>query len=833
LQGDLHEAYHWRIEKSGLTKAKWLFVFEVFRSIQFLNLKPINAMNQYLMMYKNYFKTGWRFLKKHKFYSSLNILGLGLGISFCWLAYLYANDELSFDQHLPDHERLYRIVADFKRGDETHYIGGSSHAMSIQFAEKIPEIEGVAKIQTDYGLIKKGEETIGQSFILTDLALIEYLNIRFLEGTAGEFDQPNDVIISETLASTLNIHGKAVGKIISMSRGESFENFIVRGVYKNIPENTSIRKDMMMSYSNYIANAKERRLTTWFDINMNSLVKLKSEAGLAMAEQKMNVLHQENEPDSEQGSTLLRLQPISQIHLNEEYGHYNGIARGGNVEMIKLFAGIGIFCLIISMINYSNFNISLYINRAREVALRKVIGAERSGIFSQLITESFISAFLAGLMAFILMLILLPFFSSFVRKSYSIEYILDGQFVLGAICILILVAFLSGIYPALVLSRFSIIKSLKGEQKIKSGKWITQSLLGVQFVIATVLVAGMLTMKDQIQYLTAFDTKIDYKNVLYMDYIRADESKIKAFVDEMGKLSEVKSIAAISGYNGTNIRSGDGQFDVRHLRIEKDLLGLLDISIIQGRNFDPTMASDQTQSIIVNQALVETMGLENPIGHVVPFDYGDLKNPTIIGVVENYHFESTKNSIDPLVIYTSPQYPLQSVYIKLSSSTFDSEKFEAVWASHFDPFPLTYSYLEDNYKGAFEKEKRMMQLVAIGCFVSIFLASMGLLGIVGLQLNQQLKEISIRKVLGASASSLYQVFTKKFIVIIILGLIAGLFIGNYVITDWLNDYPFHVNFGLNSMSITIFTTIGIALLTIISQVFMVMKKNPVQYLKDE
>lgn len=833
LQGDLHEAYQWRVEKHGIAKAKWLFIFEVFRSFQFLHLKPVSSMNRYLILYKNYFKTGWRFLKKHKLYSSLNILGLGLGISFCWLAYLYANDEMSFDTHLPDHELIYRIVSDFSRGDNTHHIGGSSHMMSIQFAEKIPEIEGVAKIQSDYGLIKKGEEVIGQSFIMADPEIIDYLNLTFLEGAPPPFDQPNDVIISESLAGKLDLSGKAIGQILSLSRGDDFEKFIIRAVYRDIPENTSIRKDMIMSYSNYLSTAKERRLTTWFDINMNSLVKLKNADGLIAAEKKMNEMHQENEPDGEQGSTVLKLQPISQIHLNKEYGHYNGISRGGNVEMIKLFAGIGIFCLLISMINYSNFNISLYINRAREVALRKVIGAEKSGIFSQLITESFISALLAGIIAFVLMLVLLTFFSAFVRKDYSIQYFMDAQFITGAIGILIGVAFLSGAYPAMVLSRFSIIKSLKGEQKIKSGKWITQTLLGLQFVIATVLVSGMLTMKDQIQYLTAFDTKIDYQDVIYIDYIRADENAVRAFVNDLSRMPEVASVAAISGYNGTNIRTEDMQLDIRHLRIENDLLGMLDIEILQGRNFDTEITSDQTQSVIVNETLVAKMGLESPIGETIPFNYGDLKNPKIIGVVEDYHFKSAKNAIDPLVIYTSPQYPLQSVYLKLSSSQFDTEKFENVWANHFDPFPFTYSFLEDEYKGAYENENRMMQLVAIGCFVSIFLAAMGLLGVVGLQLNQQLKEISIRKVLGATKSHLYQVFTRKFILVIMIGLIIGLFTGNYTISDWLNNYPFHVSFGLNSMSITVLITVSIAFITILSQVFKVIRKNPVQFLKDE
>ncbi|MEO9481991.1 MAG: FtsX-like permease family protein [Ekhidna sp.] len=833
IQGDLHEAFHWRVKQRGITRAKFLFVFEVIRFLRFSTLRPTNYLNQYLMMYQNYLKTGWRFLKKHKLYSGLNILGLSLGLSFCWLAYLYANDEMSYDRHLPDYERVYRIVSDFQRGDDIHYIGGSSNLMSVQFQEKIPEIESIARFKSDYGLIRKGEEAVGQSFILADLAMVNFLDLEFLEGTAATFDQPDDVIISESLAGKLDLRGKAVGSIISLIRGEAFEDFIVRGVYKDIPENTSVRRDLIMSYTNYLVNAPERRLTTWYDINMNTLVKLKDPAALAVAEEKMNVLHQENEPDVDDATVKIILQPITEIHLNKKYGHYNGISRGGSTAMIKLFAGIGLICLVISMINYSNFNISLYINRAREVALRKVIGAEKRSIFSQLITESFMSSLLSGGLALILMIFLLPGFSSFVRKDYDLSYLAEWNFILGAFGILIGVAFISGTYPASVLSRFKIIKSLKGEQKIKSSKWITQSLLGLQFIIATVLVAGMLTMKNQIQYLTTFDTKIDHENVIYMDYIQAEESQITPFVHELSQMPEVASVAAISSYNGTRMK-GETQFDVRHLRIHNDLMNLLGINIIKGRNFDPNIGSDATQAILVNEAFVAKIGLENPIGEIVPFEYGDLKNPKIIGIVEDYHFESAKNAVDPLVIYQANAYPLQSVYLKLSEGTvFNQEKFEAVWARHFDPFPFEFNFLEEVYMQAYRQEQRMMQLLATGCFVSIFLAAMGLLGIVGLQLNQRLKEISIRKVLGATSGSLYRVFTKKFLLIITIGLTGGLLIGNLLINKWLENYPYHVDLGIGIIGLTIAITITIALIAIFSQVFKVVRTNPVQYLKDE
>ncbi len=832
VQGDLHEAFHWRLKQRGPFLARWLFVMEAIRMSQPQTLQPIRMIKNYLLMHKNYLKTGWRFLKKHSLFSALNILGLAIGISFCWLAYLYANDEVSYDKHLHDHEKLFRIVIDYNPGPTTHYIGGSSHAMSVQFGDRIPEIDQVIRIKSGGGMIRQEAGVIRQSYLVADPSLIAALELSFVEGAAGAFDQPNDVIISEQLAGKLNLRGKAPGNVLTINNGNEDREFIIRGVYKDIPLNTSIRSHMIIAYAHREATAPSRRLTTWFDINMNTLIKLRDVRSKEQVEAKMTAMHIENEGDEEE--TFIRLQPISEIHLNPAYGHYNGIARGGNMEMIRLFVGIGLFCLLISMINYSNFNISLYINRAREVALRKVVGARRLGIFSQLITESFLSCFIAGVFALFALILILPFFSNFVGKAYNLSFLLNTQFVVGAVAILVVTALLSGMYPAFVLSRFSIIKSLKGEQRIKSGKWITQTLLAIQFVIASSLIAGVLTMKQQVKYLSNFDTKINYQDVLFLDYIPGSEDEIKQFMTRLDQFPEVTGMAAISGYNGTRTADENLQFDVRHLRIDRDMISLLDIQLVAGRNFNDQLVSDRENGVIVNQAFLKKAGLTDPIGKTIPFKYGEFKNPVVIGVVEDYLFKSAKNVVEPLVIYLSEQYRLQSVYVRLHpNSNVDQEKFEAAWSEFFDPFPLEYRFLEDYYLAAFESENRMIQLVSLGCGVSIFLAAMGLLGIVGLQLSHRMKEISIRKVLGASTSNLYQVFSRKYLLIISIGLTGGLVISYYFIQGWLDNYPFHVEFGKSIIGWTVLCTISVAVTTTMGQVWRVVKANPVTYLRNE
>ncbi|GEM_PF-2093468 len=831
IQGDLHEAFHWRCEERGQTIAQWLFIYETLRVIRPDLSHPLQNVKNYIIMYKIYLRTGWRFLLKHKLYSTLNILGLALGISFCWLAYLYTNDEISYDRHLANHEKLFRIVADFKPSDKTHHIGGSSNAMSLKYAEEIPEIDQVIRIKSSYGMIKKEEETLPQEFLYADQELIDVLGLFMVEGHATSFDLPNDLILSESLAAKLNIRGKAVGHIISLSDENGQTDFIVRGVYEDIPLNTSIRSDMMVSFTAYESASTERSLTTWFNINMNSLVKIHDVASRTLVEEKMTDIHYKN--SSHEAETFIKLQPVSQIHLDDTYGHYNGIVGAANIDMMKTFLIIGLFCLIISIINYSNFTVSLYIHRASEIGLRKVVGAGRSSIFSQLITESFLSCILACILALGILAILLPQFSDFIGKNYSLDILINQRFLLGACVILVLTSFLSGAYPALVLSRFSILQSLKGEQKVRSGKWITQGLLALQFMIATGLIAGVITMQKQVNHLANFDTKIDYDNVLMMR-IPGSEAKLLQFVNDLKALPEVAEVAAISGYNGTGIETSEQRVEVAHLRLEGDLLSMLDIAVTEGRNFDPNLGSDRSDKVMVNQALVKALGIENPIGATIPFDYGELKNPTIIGVVEDYLYNSAKTKVKPLVIYQSPQYQLNQVYVKLNTTAiFDESLFASIWSDHFDPFPFQFRFLEARYKDEFRAEQLLINLVGTGSAVAIFLATIGLLGMVGLQLGLRLKEVSIRKVLGADNSSLYRLFTSRYLMVISLGIVGGLASSYFSISAWLEGYAYRIDMSMLIVAPTIFIVLIIGISTILGQISRVLRANPVTFLRSE
>ncbi|MFT5641306.1 MAG: putative ABC transport system permease protein [Cyclobacteriaceae bacterium] len=830
VEGDLLEAFYWRMESKSSFNAKAFFIYEVLRSFRIYHFSPFQYLNQLLMTFNMHIKTGWRFLKKNMVYSTMNIAGLALGLSFCLLAWLYVNDETSYDKHLSLHDRLYRVVIDIQHGDNVHHIGGSSNAISQTFKEQIPEIEQVVRLDRSNALIKQGEDYLEKSILVTETQIERFLDLQFISGH-DSFKGPNELWVSESLAGLLAIDSQAADATLTMNFGQGDEVFIIKGIYRDIPLNTSVHAELILSFDYYIKHAKPEKLTTWFDVNMNTLVLLRDYVNVAAISTKMNLLHLENNPDME-ALVSFRLQPITDTHLDKDYGHYNGIAAGGNTELIWIFSCVGLLALIIAIINYTNFNISLYLNRSREVAVRKIIGSGRGGIFTQLMSESALSVVIAALFASVILLIALPLFGELVSKSYSFSELYNPVFISGAVFILFLIILFTGAYPSIIFSKLSMVHSLKGYPRIGRSKALTQSLMALQFGITALLIIGMIILKSQLKHLQNFDNKIGLDGVLYFEYIpNTDDQTIERFLTDLKAVPGVISASAISGYNGTRMKD-ESNIIVKHLRIEQDLLTLLDIDIIAGRNFDSLLQSDKTNKVLVNEQFLISAGIDDPIGKTIAFEYGDLKNPQIIGVVENYHFASAKSKVDPLVIYQSEQYPLESAYVK-TEKLVNKDVIEALWQKHFSPYPINMVYLEDFYNSSFEQEQRLMKLVGFGAFLSVVLAGLGLLGILGLQLNQKLKEISIRKVLGASFTQLLLSTSQKLIIFISIGTLVGLAGGYFLGHQWLLQYPYAISIHAGIVFLATLIVVSLAAISLFSQVLKTSKANPVKYLKDE
>ena len=747
VEGDLYEAYQWRISERGLLYARRKYIWEVMRCLRYYRIK-VQTQNNGLMLLQNYFKTGLRFLWKTRGYSSLNILGLALGIAVCWLAYIFVTDEYSFDGYHANADRIYRITSSMSSGDRSDSFAGSSYLMGQEFPAHVPEIAKSSRFKSGFGLLKIEADYFNQRWHYADPAFFDIFDIDFLAGREGDFSQPGGVVISQQMAKRLGITSDIANQDITLRFGGEDRTFTINGVYKTFPLNSSIRPDILMPFAVW-ANANESRLNSWFDINMNAFFLLDEQAQAETVAEKMTD-HLLANNDFGEITVAMGLQPLTEMHLDPSFSTGNGINARGDNQFILIVSIVGILCLLIACVNYSTFAVGNYLVRLREVAVRKVFGAQRKSVFKQFVTEAFISAFIALLLSVGIMALLLPGFAAYANKTYALALIINQEVLLGGLMLLALVTFIAGIYPALLLSGFGIINGLKGKSKVSGKSVLTKSLVTLQFGISIFLIAGMLSVNKQLNFLLDMDLGFSGNDIVQVVRPMSNEDQIRRYKADLLQIPGVERVSLASGFNGTNLALDDGsEMEVRHARVDEYFLDVLQIKLLQGRNFNPDMPTDRTSALLVNQAFVDEVGLENPIGHVTKFNYGEMDGATIIGVVDNFYFDSPRGTVEPAVMYMSPQLTLYEHMVKVNPNTEGLlNDLEAVYQSHFAPIPFNYTFLEDDLAAQYELEANIRKISRAGAIAAIFLTCLGLMGFVGTQIRQRMKARIAKRATG-------------------------------------------------------------------------------------
>ncbi|MBO3699155.1 ABC transporter permease [Roseivirga sp. E12] len=785
------------------------------------------------MLIKNYFKIGMRFLWKTRGYSSLNILGLALGIAICWLAYIFVSDENSFDGFYANGDHIYRPTATMSSGDRTDRFAGSSYIMGEEFPSQIPEIIKSSRFKNASTLVKVKDAFQQESFHYADRDFFEMFSVDFIIGNPGDFIDPLSIVVSETTADRLGIEKASGQQEITISSGEEDQTLKVVGIYKDFPLNTSVRPQIIFPFSSW-ASENERRTKVWFDINMNSFFQIDPNSSAEVVEQKMNDVFPED-PELEEVEVRLGLQPLTDMHLNPEFGTGNGIAARGDNQLITIVTIIGIFCLLIACVNYANFAVGNYIIRLKEVALRKVFGAEKTSVFKQFVAEAFISAFLAFVLSIIFMALMLPGFAEYADKTYTLDIIFNSEVLFGGLLILVVVTLLSGIYPALLLSRYKTINGLKGKSKLGGRNYLAKGLITLQFAISAFLIAGMLTMNGQLSFLLNHDLGYSGEKVVRVFRPITDTQTKESFKNDLLAISGVEDVTIASGFNGTNYKDqNDVRVDVRHARIDPDYIKTMGIELVAGRSFDKEISTDITGAVIVNEAFIEKTKLENPIGKQIYFNYGEFQKPTIVGVVKNFNFESLRSGVDPLVMWMGDRLLTYNTYIKFSGVNQDKiAEIEAIHDRYFSPYPFSYRFVEDDIANRYALEASIRKIAQVGSAAAIFLSCLGLMGFVGNQIRQQMKDVSVRKVVGASGKQIFGLYLSKYIWLLLIGTVVGLAIAISVMTDWLNNYTYKIDFGWTIGATAVIAVLSVAVLTVFSQLYRALKANPITYLKEE
>lgn len=817
-------------------------------------------------MLKNYFKIALRNLKKHKFYTFINVLGLSVGVAVCMIISIFVINELSYDKHFKDADRIYRIHSDIIFGGNHWNMVQAPAPMVDALPQEFPEVEYAVNFrQRGSYLVKKIDENIKEDNVIW--ASKDFFNVfgtRLLEGSPdGVLAEPNTMAISKSAAEKYFPGESALGKSLILDNDMDFR---ISGVYEDIPQNTHFHFDFLLS----MEGLEEAQTTSWLSNNFATYLKIRDDADPENLNQKLKSLVKKNvEPELSkvfgEGATLdemladggkmeYDLQPLLDIHLKSDLmGEFEP---NFNITYIYLFVAIALFILVIACINFMNLSTARSSNRAKEVGIRKVMGSFRSHLIRQFLMESILLSVISFLIAIPLVAILLPIFNDLAGRSLVLPFaqpLFYGVIVLGAIG----TGILAGIYPSFFLSGFKPISILKGQVSMgmKSGM-IRSSLVVFQFSISIILIIATVAVFNQLNYIQNKKIGFTKEQVITVDDVYALGDQAESFKREVLSSSMMES-GTITGYlpvagtwrsdtpwwaEGKDPKQTENLVSLQNWQVDYDYIHTMGMEIADGRDFSLDFPSDSS-AVILNETAASQFNFEgDPIGQKIytmagnneTMNLDNLREKTVVGIVKNFHFESLKENIGSVMIFLSER-PRGIASFRFNSSNTDEviNFIEAKWNEMAPGQPFTYSFLDDRFGKMYASESRLGKVFGIFAGFAIVIACLGLFALTAFTAEQRTKEIGIRKVLGSSIGSIIVLLSKEFTKLVVIAFLIASPIAWWVMNKWLEDYEFKQELGLSVFLGAGFFAILIALLTTSYQSIKAATANPVNSLKSE
>ncbi|HWB28747.1 MAG TPA: ABC transporter permease, partial [Chitinophagaceae bacterium] len=754
-------------------------------------------------MFKNYFKTAFRNLWRNKIFSLINITGLSVGLACCMLIFLYAKDELSYDRFHKNVNSIYHLTADFI-GDDGHVNKSSSTGMmpGPNFKLQVPEVEDFVRLQSTRFTIKQGTEVFDQEAFYVDSNFFSVFTFPMLQGNPQTaLNDIHSVVLSEEVAEKYFGRQRALGKFLDLKVNDTFRTFVVTGVTKKSPQNSSIKIKMLLPMKFQQSQEDDKQ---WFNFFLNTFFVLKPGANVAATENKMakafntDAADQLKEMRDKYGfkdKVRFKLQPFLQMHTSTDYPADNGLTDASNPTYSYILSGIALFIMLIACINFVNLTVARSLKRAKEIGIRKVVGGQRRQLIAQFLGESFLLTFIAFLFAVLLVQLVLPFFNTLANKALAFSYLFDVKLVAGYIGIFLITGLLAGFYPALVLSGFNPVQSLYNRQKFAGKNYLSKGLVVLQFTLATFLIIATITIYSQFDYLMHYNLGYNDKNVAVIKAGGMPSDKLGTLKSELLKNPAIKGVTADQGGRwGTIAHVNNAQqveFDVKH--IDEDYLPLFEIKMVKGRNFSKNLVSDSGQSVLVNESFVKQAGWKNPLGQVVDFYYNNKKY-TVVGVVKDYNFLSLTEKIPAQLFTMNPRYPYGDIFIKLKDGNKAEalNYIEATYKKLFPFKPYEYTFKDTSNAEQYSKEAKWKQIVTFGAILTIFISCIGLFGLATLSAERRKKEIGIRKVLGASVQGIVAKLSNDFLKLVLLSAVIAVPGAWWAMQKWLENYPYRI-----------------------------------------
>jgi putative ABC transport system permease protein len=804
-------------------------------------------------MLRNYFKIAFRALLKHKAYTGINLVGLALGLCAGMFILLYSLDELSFDQFHEHKNRIYRVNTDFidtKTGSSSINNANGWPVAKIM-EEQFPETESVLYIRTARFLsINFQQKKIKENMHFATPSFFSMFSFPLLEGDAKTaLHAPYQIVLSEQLAQKYFPNESALNKTLTLA---DTLVFTVSGVMKNIPAQSHIQSDAIISFSTYEKLDRSFKYTEgWGNINMTNYVLLKDHVDFNVYQNKVKNIYMDNVADMLKtwgAEAYISLEPLPDVYLKSEAG--NALGPIGSIDRIYLLAGIAIFVLILGCINFINLATARSVYRAKEVGLRKVVGSSRSSLLVQFICEAFVIAALAALLAVALLGLLLPFLNILLNKSYSLQELVQPTLLLSGFLLIVAVSVLAGFYPAVVISGMQPAHVLKGKMQTSAkGTKLRQSLVVFQFIIASVLVTGTFIVLDQLRFMQNQNLGFDKERIVVVNAAQVSDASVQSFItfkEEAKKLIFVREVSltnavpAMPGWVGQIAypegKAGEQSTSVEYISADEDYINTLALQVIAGETFDVSKPFQLEHGLILNEKAVKEFGWKNAqdaIGKKIDSPSG-MPRGEVIGVVKDYHQEGLQNTIRAITIDYQPDYSfLFALKINTPENVNVLAALTQLWNKHFEGNEMSYFFLDERFANQYEQEQRLASILSVFSVITLVIAGIGLLGLVSFLVVARTKEIGIRKVLGAEAGSLVYLLNKEFIVLVLLANALSIPLVWWAAEEWLHSFAYRMQISPLVFAITIVVALVSTLLLVSFQTIRAAFANPVDSLRSE
>ena len=810
-------------------------------------------------MFRNYLIIAMRNLLKHKTYSLINILGLAIGMTCVILISLFIFHELSYDRHHTNADRIYRVLRTLHpKGGEPATSPATSPALATALLNDLPEIQEAVRVfpTTRGSLVQYGENTINQTILFAEPSILNIFTIPFIKGSAqAAFKNPNSIIITESMAHKIFGQEDPIKKSLFIQDNFLSGAYQVTGVVKDFPKTSTFYFDgITATLPQYMENALTRWQPNAQSRTYHTYILLPPHVDPRQLEPKLQDLMARYMGEEIRAQNSYHLQALTRMWLYANQDMGRRLIGYGDITHVYMFSIVGIFVLFVACINFMNLSTARSANRAREVGMRKVVGAHRAQLIQQFLCESVLLALVALAISVFLSLLLLPYFNQFMGKELALN--LNQMPVWFSLFgLTIIVGILAGSYPALYLSAFRPISVLKGVIQSNKGRTKFRSGLVVfQFIISITLIIGTLTVYNQLNYMRNKHLGFDKENIVFMDLFWKNRRLTRQYDTIKQEFLQHPNIhkATITRFpQGSYITMGtfraEGQDQTHQMGVfdvDEHYLTFFDIPLVSGRDFrfEDRMAhfriADKPRTegprIMLNEAAAQKLGWDDPIGK----QFGSTRSTplgTVVGVLKDFHVWPLHRKIEP-VVFTMNPYSAKHLYLKIGNQNVEEtiQFMETKWKEFLPEQPFDFKFLDHSLTHAkYQNEIRLSRVFVSLSVLAIFIASLGLLSLIAFMAEQRTKEIGIRKVLGASNTNIIHILTKDFVLLVLVANIIAWPIAYYALESWLQNFAYRTHIGIDTFILSGFLALLIALATLTWQATKAANMNPVDTLRQE